>query len=158
MPPFDGIVLTFPGIAIRMWTWAALLRVLKRIVPLESLVRLMHRRPASRGRSAAFRQRIEDYLSMTGRFPYRPPSNCLERSLGAYRLLCEAAAAPELVIGLRRSDAQGLLGHVWVTVQGRALAERDDALAVYTPIATFDAGARRHSHAAGDPLRGMSFK
>jgi hypothetical protein len=152
------IVLTSPGIAIRMWAWAAVLRVLKRIVPLESLVRLMHRRPAPGGRSPAFRQRIEDYMCMTGRFPWRPPSNCLERSLGAYRLLCEAAAAPELVIGLRRSDAQGLLGHVWVTVQGRALAERDDALAVYTPIATFDAGARRHSHAAGDPLRGMSFR
>lgn len=120
-----------------------LLRVLKQFVPIERLVRLMNRKPA-RGRRC-LPEEVERYMSAAGRFPWRAPANCLERSLGAYRLLCEAAAEPELVIGVRRPSDSTVGGHVWVTVAGRPIAERAEHLAAFVPIVTFDASGRRHA-------------
>lgn len=145
--------------AIRMWAWAAALRVLKRFVPLETLVRLMHREPRTPRRGSSTERSIESYIDMTGRFPYRPPSNCLERSLIAYRMLCEAAADPELVVGVRHGKDHDLRGHVWVTVAGRALGERADALAGYTPLVRFDANGERHAPSGSNALpSGMAFE
>jgi hypothetical protein len=144
------------SIALRLWLSAALLRPLKRLVPFETLVRLMHTRPGARHRSSAFERRLEHYMHRTGRFPFRPPSNCLERSLGAYRILCGANACPELVVGVRRVPGRGVEGHVWVTLDGRALAEHGSDLATYTAIARFDSSARRHTTGAPDaPLAGI---
>ncbi len=99
-------------------------------------------------------------MDRAGRLPFRPPSNCLERSLGAYRMLCGEGASPELVIGVRRAPGQPVDGHVWVTVAGRALAERTENLATYTAITRFDSKACRHpgdsafsAALAGIPLR-----
>lgn len=147
------------SIAVRLWTWAAALRLLKRVVPLETLVRVMHRKPRGGARSPAFERRLEGYLERAERFPFRPPSNCLERSLGAYRLLCGANAAPELVIGFRTSPDRRVEGHVWVTVDGRPIAERSENVAAYTAIVTFDADARRRAASADEPLlAGMRFR
>ena len=88
---------------------------------------------ARRRRSPEFERRIEAYLDATGRFPRRAPGNCLERSLGAYRLLCAANASPTLVVGLRQSDTLGVEGHVWVVVDGRPLAERPGLVTTYHP-------------------------
>ena len=87
------------GIALRLWAWAALLRPLKHVVPLGTLVRLAHTRPTIRPRSAEFERRLETYLAAKGAFPQRAPANCLERSLGAYRMLCAANAGPTLCRG-----------------------------------------------------------
>ncbi len=133
------------GIAIRLWAWAALVRPLKYAVPLATLVRLAHTRSGAQARSLEFERRLEAYLGATGSFPRRAPGNCLERSLGAYRLLCAAHAAPTLVVGVRRSDASGVEGHVWVVVDGRPLAERPGEVTTYTQILTFDPDARQHS-------------
>ncbi|MBK5295883.1 MAG: lasso peptide biosynthesis B2 protein [Vicinamibacteria bacterium] len=144
------------GIAIRLWGWAALLRPLKHVMPLGTLVRLAHTRPPVRPRSLEFERRLEIYLAATGTFPRRAPANCLERSLGAYRMLCAANAVPTLVVGLRRSDALGVEGHVWVVVDGRPLAERD--VTAYTQILTFDADARQHaSGGSAAMLSGVRF-
>ena len=124
------------GIAARLWTWAAILRVLKHVVPLGTLVRLMHARPA-RSRSADLEHRLEGYMAASGTFPRRAPGNCLERSLAAYRLLCRASASPTLVVGFRHSASRTVEGHVWVVVDGRALAERPDSVATYRPAIAF---------------------
>lgn len=129
------------SIAARLWVWAAALRVLKRIVPIESLVRVMHTSPGSP--RPEIEARLRDYLEMRGPFPRRPPGNCLERSLGAYRILCAAGARPELVIGVRRGDDGKVEGHVWVRADGRALGETDDSLAGFAVLAIFDASASR---------------
>lgn len=138
-------MLPSPRIALHLWTSAALLRVLKRFVPLEGLVRLMNRKPARGRRLTGLQEELERYMNTAGRFPWRAPANCLERSLGAYRLLCEAAAEPELVIGVRRPNDTTVGGHVWVTVAGRPVAEQEDHLAAFVPIVTYDAGGRRHA-------------
>ena len=146
------------GIAIRLWAWAAALRVLKRFVPLESLVRMMHRAPEGRPRSAAFEGRLAEYLLRDGRFPFRPPSNCLERSLASYRMLCRTGARPELVVGFRPSQIKHIEGHVWVMVDGRPFAERDAATSTYTAAVTFDSSACRRP-VAGAPLpAGIQFR
>jgi hypothetical protein len=132
-----------PRIAIHLWTSAALLRVAKRFVPLERLVRLMYRRPARGRKWNGLQEELERYMNAAGPFPWRAPANCLERSLGAYRLLCQAAAEPELVIGVRR-PTDSVVGHVWVTVAGRPLGEQAEHLAAFVPIVTFDARGRRH--------------
>ena len=146
-------------IAFRLWTWAALLRPLKYAVPLATLVQLAHTRAGARGRSLEFERRIEAYLDATGRFPRRAPGNCLERSLGAYRLLCAANAGPTLVVGLRQSDTLGVEGHVWVVVDGRPLAERPSLVSTYTQILTFDPDGRQHSSSTGSAasLAGIRF-
>jgi hypothetical protein len=146
-----------PMIALRLWTWAAALRVLKRVVPLETLVKMMHRRPRTATRSTTFECRLESYLERVARFPFRPPSNCLERSLGAYRMLCEANASPALVIGFRTSATRRIEGHVWVTLDGRPLAERPESVATYTAIVTFDANAKRQGTGAEPLLSQLRF-
>ena len=138
-------------IALRLWGWAAALRVLKWMVPLETLVRLMHRRP-NRQRSRPFELRLQRYLETPGAFPFRPPGNCLERSLGVYRLLCGVNAAPELVVGFRQSAGRRMEGHVWVLVDGTAVAEPSDTVGTYTRVVTFDSAARRRGSAASDAL------
>ena len=79
----------------------------------------------------------------TRRFPRRPPSNCLERSLGAYRLLCRAGAQPELVIGIKRALGDRIEGHTWVVVDGGPLGEDTGALAGFAPVLAFDAQGRQ---------------
>lgn len=146
-------------VGFRLWAWAAALRILKRFVPLESLVRLMHRHPRQSPRSPAFERMLDDYLRRDGRFPFRPPSNCLERSLGAYRLLCAANAAPDLVVGFRTSPVTHIEGHVWIMVDGQPFAERDAPTTTYTTALTFDAEACRRPVAGSLPLpAGIQFR
>jgi hypothetical protein len=132
-------------IAVRMWAWAAALRVLKRVVPLKKMVRLVHPGTSALERSPEFEHALETYMSTTAAFPFRAPGNCLERSLGAYRLLCARNAHPELVIGVRYTAKQAVEGHVWVRVDGRALAERPEDVQSYTAVVTFDATGRQHA-------------
>lgn len=69
-------------------------------------------------------------------FRTRPPGardNCLERGLVAYRYLSRAGAGPELVIGVAKG-AQGVHGHVWVSIDGRAVHDSPSTLAGFEPI------------------------
>jgi hypothetical protein len=129
------------GIAFRLWTWAALLRVLKHVVPLATLVRMMHARP--RRVAPVVTDDIERYLHTSGRFPRRPPGNCLERSLGVYRLLCQAGASPELLVGMRRLPSHPIEGHVWVRAAGRPIGETAASLHEFQLTASFDEYGRR---------------
>ena len=133
------------GILVRLWTWAVVLRALKHVVPLPRLVRLAQTR-ASRPRSAAVERRLESYLQRRQRFPFRAPGNCLERSLGAYRLLCAHGSDPRLRVGI--SGAPPMRGHVWVEVDGGPFGERPGDLDDLTPVVTFGADGRAHTLAA----------
>jgi hypothetical protein len=145
------------AVAVRFWAWAALLRPLKHVLPLGRLVRLAHTRPRS-GRSGEFERRVETYMTAHGTFPRRAPGNCLERSLAAYRMLCAAGAAPTLMVGFRRGVSDDVLGHVWVVVDGRPLAERPDRVSTYTPILSYDADGRPHATGGGPAsLSGIRF-
>ena len=139
------------GIGIRLWTWAAFIRASKRVVPLAKLIQLAHRDSRRGVTHKDLERNLENYLSRKGRFPFRPPSNCLERSLGAYRLLCGVGANPSLVIGVNHSPSAGVKGHVWVTAGGKAVAESDADLSTFTTIVTFDAEGRQRSAGGRTP-------
>ncbi len=135
-------------LASRLWFWAVVVRPLKHIVPLRTLVHLLHRSPGRLSDATRVRREVESFLRQSGRLPRRPPANCLERSLGAYRLLCRAGASPALVVGMRRGSRTGVDGHVWVVVDGRPLAEDETFLAGFGRVLAFDASGRQMSGAA----------
>jgi hypothetical protein len=141
-------------LAARLWFWAAVVRPLKHILPVVALVRVVHPRPAVPHRASGLAERLDALFRSPGRFPRRPPSNCLERALGAYRLLCRAGATPELVIGMRRGPGDAIEGHTWVVVDGRPLGEEEGALAGFARILAFDAQGRQTTGPARLP-RGM---
>jgi Transglutaminase-like superfamily len=130
-------------VVARLWFWAAVVRSLKHVVPVVTLVRIVHARPAGRQRASGLADRLDTLFRRTGRFPRRPPSNCLERSLGAYRLLCRAGAQPELVIGMKRGPDDAIEGHTWVMVDGRPLGENQAVLAAFGRVLAFDVHGRQ---------------
>jgi transglutaminase superfamily protein len=149
----DGPYQTPWLLLVRLWLWAVLLRPLKHVLPIVALVRLVHARPA-RGGQSGLAGRLDVLFRYARRFPHRAPSNCLERSLGAYRLLCRAGAQPELVIGMKRTSGGRIEGHTWVVVDARPLAEDTGALAGFAPLLAFDAHGRQAIGPARLP-RGM---
>jgi hypothetical protein len=129
------------SVVLQFWAWAAILRPLKHLISMRWLVRHMRSRgtaPADATRASA----IVQYMSATDRFPRRPPANCYERSLVAYRLLGDAGARPELRIGVRRPGAGTLDGHVWVVLDGQPVAETPAFIEQFTPILRVDADGR----------------
>lgn len=153
------------GILARLWTWALVLRLLKHVVPLPRLVRLAQADLSREVPSGTFERRLEGYLERRQRFPFRAPGNCLERSLGAYRLLCAQGSDPQLRVGIavnahlpagQRPTGQlpdshlPMRGHVWVEVDGRPFGERPGDLDGLTPVVTFGADGRIVSAVGGD--------
>src|SRR5262245_1861706 len=101
----------------RLWLLAALVRSLKHVAPIVVLVQVVHAGPRAASNQSDPADRLDAlFRRPPQRFPRRPPSNCLERSLGAYRLLCRAGAQPELVIGMKRALGGRIEGHTWVVV------------------------------------------
>jgi hypothetical protein len=127
---------------VRMLAWAAALPVLKRVLPLPTVVKL-----AARPRRASHRYaNREQEVAALARWLYaRSPvrdDNCLERSLVTYRFLSERGADPVLSIGVRKGDG-GVLGHAWVTVDGEPVYEAPDELADYATVVSFGADGAR---------------
>jgi Transglutaminase-like superfamily len=126
--PSDALLLA------RIVGWSLVLPIAKRTLPFPRLVSLM--RP--RGRAA---QRDPDHEAVITSlvawvFKTRPPGardNCLERGLVAYRYLSRAGASPDLVVGVLKGE-EGIRGHVWVTVDGRAVHDSPATLASFEPI------------------------
>jgi len=129
------------GIALQLWVWAAMVRPLKHVVSMRTLVGLVRYR-RERHRDLVRTATIVQYLSARGRFPGRPPGNCYDRSFAAYRLLGAAGARPELRVGVRRPGGRTLDGHVWVVLDGHAVAETPAFIEQFTTILRVDAAGR----------------
>ncbi|MFB3855257.1 MAG: lasso peptide biosynthesis B2 protein [Vicinamibacterales bacterium] len=128
------------GIGLRMLAWAAvlvlLLRVLKMKLP--RAVRLMRPRRAFFGHRNADRElRISSLAHVAADLVGRADSNCLIRSLLAWRYLGLAGASPHIVAGMERSE-KGVRGHAWVLVDYRPLGEASATLASFLPVVAFD--------------------
>jgi hypothetical protein len=140
----------------RLWFWAAIVRPLKHIVPLRTLISLLHQSPSRCANPGRVYQALDSCLRRTGRLPLRAPANCLERSLAAYRLLCRAGAAPSLVVGVRRGVGTSVDGHVWVVVDGRPLGEDETFLAGFSQVLAFDASGQQVPGSADTMTAGSS--
>lgn len=122
---------------VRVLGWSLVLPIAKRTLPLPRLVRLMRARRHAPQRDAEREATIVTIAAWV--FRTRPPGardNCLERGLVAYRYLSRAGAGPDLVVGIARG-AGGAHGHVWVTVDGRAVHDSQAVLAPFEPILAF---------------------
>jgi hypothetical protein len=142
-------------LALRMAFWAPLLPVLKRTVPLPRLVRMLSRSPSSPDRQPERERRIARigrllYRSRTVRVRY----NCLERSLVLYRFLGRAGANPELVVGVRKDEADAVRGHVWVLLDEAPLYETAEELSKFVPILRFRGGELTSAGGLASPLPG----
>lgn len=132
-----------------MVAWRLALLVLKRAVALPRLARLMHRRGRG-GRSDGHDVRIAGLAgAVFGLGRAGSPGNCLARSLVVYRYLSGASFLPELVVGVRR-DGGGVVGHAWVVVDGRPVAETAASLAAFTPLIVFGHGGAMRSAGPSD--------
>ena len=127
-------------LAARTFSWLCVLPLLKRTVPLDTLVQFMWLEPRGAARDPVREQRtigVVDRLSRTS------GGNCLERSLVLYRYLARANADPHLVVGMAKPDEY--LGHIWVVVDGRPLLETPETLGSYTEVVGFGRGGARES-------------
>lgn len=116
-----------------MVSWRLVLPVLKRALPLDTLVRSM------RGRLRA-RHEEEQVVRLTswvyGSRPLTGADNCLERSLVLYRYLSAADTDARLVLGFRNSG-QAVEGHAWVAIGERAMAADTDEGGAFAPLVSF---------------------
>ena len=120
-------------LAVRMGSWALVLPILKRVVSLQRLADVM-RNDGHGVRNRAYERHVVALSSLLR-------GNCLERSLLAYRFLARANAQPRLVVGVR-SGENGLLGHAWVTVDGKPIHESPVAVSEFSEIVEFAPGNR----------------
>ena len=116
------------------------LPVLKRTFPLPRLVRLMWLAPRVPQRDPEREERTTRIVASLSR---TTGGNCLARSFVLYRYLSRADADPRLVVGMAKPDQ--LLGHVWVTVDGRPLLETPEALGSYTQVVSFGRNGAQES-------------
>jgi Transglutaminase-like superfamily len=120
------------GLAIaRLFPVYALIGVLKHIFPLTSLVRWAWR-PATGPRDPAIEGRISSRVLRLSQLLGLPDRDCLQRSVLLYRVLSRAGAEPMLVVGLKRLNGR-IVGHAWVTVDGRPIFESEADLLQFTP-------------------------
>jgi hypothetical protein len=146
--PADALLL------VRMVGWWLALPVLKRVVPLERLVRLAQLEPARNARDPGQESRVVSLAAWL--FKNRPRharDNCLERSLVAYRFLGRLNARPELVVGVGSEDEK-VLGHVWVTVDGRAVLDPPASLETYASLVVFGSDGQAIRTAPASPGSG----
>jgi Transglutaminase-like superfamily len=127
-------------LVVRLLGWRVALAVLKRTVPIATLVRLM---AAPGGRSTRDTRRIVelvDWLYAPRRD--RDLGNCLDRSLVLYRFLSRNEPGTRLVLGMRRGSSE-LEGHAWVISGDRAIGETPASDSEFMTLASFAADGRR---------------
>jgi hypothetical protein len=125
---------------VRLLAWRMALPVLKRTVPIATLVPVMAH-PA--GRSTQDTRRIVELVDWI----YAPrrnedPGNCLDRSLVLYRFLSPNEPGTRLVLGMRRGSSE-IEGHAWVMAGDRAFGRTPASGGGFETLATFAADGRR---------------
>lgn len=126
--------------ALELAGWSVALPLVKRLLPVARLVALMWT-PGRAPRSDAHERAVVTASARLTRLRPRLRSNCLERSLLAYRFLARAGAEPRLVMGVGTLDG-AVVGHAWVTVDGEPVHETAEALSRFTPVVEFGEGGR----------------
>ena len=122
--------------AVRILGWACVMPILKRAIPLQTLVRLV-RRTGGRHRDGVREDQIVTFARWACRITrWSSGGNCLERGLIAYRFLGAINAQPTLVVGIGRGEG-AMRGHAWVVIDGRPVGEHPATLGEYTPVLTF---------------------
>ena len=131
---------TSPGdvlLAARVMTWACALPLLKRVLPIRSLVKLVWREPRME-HDTARDQRVIAFARFACRLTrWRSGGNCLERGLLAYRFLLEGHAEATLVVGIGKDHSSNIIGHAWVLLNDAPAGESAASVSEYVPVFAF---------------------
>ena len=132
--PSDALLVT------RLLGWRLALAVLKRTVPIATLVRLMAKPTGTPVRDTSRIVELVDWIYAPRR--NRDPGNCLDRSLVLYRFLSGTEPETRLVLGIRPGSS-ALEGHAWVLAGDRAIGQTPVDGGSFATFATFAADGRR---------------
>jgi hypothetical protein len=119
----------------RIVSWALVLPILKRIIPLKSLARFMWI-PAKKEATPEQEMKIATLVRWLYHFVFSQKT-CLERSLLLYRFLSRNNSDPRLITGMRRADDQSWKGHAWVLVRGKPFEEPETSVEDFQTFAVF---------------------
>ncbi len=120
---------------VRISSWALVLPVLKRLVPLKSLTNMMW----VQAKAPRMHQQEEKITTLV-RWLYTyvfPQNTCLERSLILYRFLSRNNSEPQLVTGMRQTEDRIWKGHAWIVVDGSPLDESVASVQDFEAFAIF---------------------
>lgn len=84
------------------------------------------------GEPAGAARLAEHVAAAASRMPYRV--TCLPRALTLWWLLRRRGFDPELRLGVRRQEEEGMEAHAWVTLDGTVLGDRPDVEERYRPL------------------------
>lgn len=110
-----------------------LFSVLKRGISSATLARWAWREPRPR-RGDAEHRALQAVIAIRRRFGH--DGDCLESALVLYRELSRTGASPRLVMGFAR-EAQSVVGHAWVEVNGQPVGEDRASISRYAAAARF---------------------
>jgi hypothetical protein len=123
---------------LRIASWALILPVLKRLIPLKSLAKFMWV-PAKKEGTAEQERKIATLVRWLYKFIF-PQNTCLERSLLLYRFLSRNNSDPRLVTGMRRADDHSWKGHAWILMGGKPFGESEASVEDFQTFAIFGPG------------------
>ena len=123
---------------IRIVSWALVLPILKRIIPLKSLAKFMWI-PAKKETAPEQEKKVATLVRWLYLFVF-PQKTCLERSLLLYRFLSRINSDPRLVTGMRRAEDQSWKGHAWILVGGKPFEEPEASVEDFKTFAVFGPG------------------
>jgi Transglutaminase-like superfamily len=127
-------------LVLRLLGWRLALAVLKRTIPIATLVRLM---ATPGGHSSRDTRRIVELVDwIYGPRRNRELGNCLDRSLVLYRFLSRSEPGTRLALGMRHGSSE-LEGHAWVIAGNRAFGATPPSGDDFVTLATFAADGRR---------------
>ena len=127
-------------LVLRLLAWRLALAILKRTIPITTLVRWMAR--PTRSSKSDTRRIVELVDWLYAPRGDRDLGNCLDRSLVLYRYLSRDEPGTRLVLGMRRGSSE-LEGHAWVIAGDRTIGETPANGGGFVPLATFAADGRR---------------
>jgi hypothetical protein len=133
-------------LAARICAWTVVLRLLKHVLPLSTLVRRVRLEPRDIGvRQPGREVQIITLARWTARATrWSAHGTCLEQALVTYRYLTRLNASPTLVIGVAPSSTPGqpTRGHAWVRVDGCAVDDTAESLDGLHEVVAFDSDGK----------------
>ena len=119
---------------LRVVSWALVLPVLKRVVPLKKLAAVMWCHSKTRLNEE---QKVATIVRWIYRFLSPADRSCLQRSLILYRFLSKNNFDPLLITGMRKTPDQQWKGHAWVLVDRQPFEESFHSIQDYQPMIIF---------------------
>jgi Transglutaminase-like superfamily len=122
---------------MRMISWAMILPILKRLIPLKSLARFLWTPSKTKIRNLEQEQKIATIVRWIYVFVFSSEKSCVERSLLLYHFLSVNNTDPVLATGMRLAEDQVWKGHAWILVDGKPFEETEASVREFRTLMIF---------------------